>query len=381
MQPTNNSGYTLVELLVVMSIFAVVTTLISVSFNRIVSNSGQLLKSTETEIGGLIGLELLRIDLGFAGFGLPSQLGEGFTYTEAKSHLVDNRSETDAQGFNDAPSSPPRPVIVKNNKGYNDSDYLVLKGSALGLTKTARAWSYLNYGGTGTPASSGLVAGDRVVVVNSVVRGAVQVRDLVRNGSSFVVNYDSQEKLPGEFTPQNPEDRYLVYGLAPKAKDSDDKITFPFNRADYYVGPPSDPNSFSKICAPGTGLLYRGMVTQKGDFSSFPLLDCVADMQVVFLLDSKGTGDIDTTLDDLGTLSADAIRDQLKEVRVYILAQQGKKDPSYSFPDKEILVGEERYSSLGHTWKQDDLLAKFGADWIHYRWKLYTIVVQPKNLD
>jgi hypothetical protein len=68
-------------------------------------------------------------------------------------------------------------------------------------------------------------------------------------------------------------------------------------------------------------------------------------------------------------------------VRVYILAQQGKKDPSYSFPDKEILVGEERYSSLGHTWKQDDLLAKFGADWIHYRWKLYTIVVQPKNLD
>jgi prepilin-type N-terminal cleavage/methylation domain-containing protein len=381
MQRTLNAGYTLVELLVVMMIFAVVTTLISVSFNKIVTSSGQLIKSTETEIGGLIGLELLRIDLGFAGFGLPSQLPDGFTYDEAKSHLVNDNPDSDAQSFNDAPSSSPRPFVVRNNKGVNGSDYLVLKGSALGLTKTARAWSYLNYGGTGTPASSGLVAGDRVIVVNSVVRGGAQVRDLVRNGSSFVVNYDSQEKLPAEFTPQNREDRYLVYGLAPKATDSEDKITFPFNRADYYVGPPSDPARFSKICAPKTGLLYRGMVTQKGDFTSFPILDCVADMQVVFLLDSKGTGDMDTKLEELGALSADEIREQLKEVRVYILAQQGKKDPSYSYPEKEILVGEERYRSYLSAWDSQKLAATFGPDWRHYRWKVYTIVVQPKNLD
>lgn len=377
--PRCQAGYTLVELMVVLLIFSVVTTLISLSFNRVVANSGQLVKSTETEIGGLIGLELMRIDIGFAGYGLPSTLPTGFNYNEAtSSHTVNGDPDTNAVNFNDAPNQPPRPIITANNKGFNGSDYLVLKGSALGLTKTVRAWSYLNYSSTTIAPSSDLQQGDQVMVVNSGVKGGVSVRELVSNGSTFYTSFDHvQDKLPDTFRPRNREDRYLVYGLAQKG----DAVSFPFNRADYYVGPPSDPARFSKSCAPGTGLLYRGMVSQNGSFSSFPVLECVADLQVVFLLDSKGSGEIDTQTDDITPLNAEEIREQLREVRVYILAQQGKKDPGYSFPDQKILVGETRYSSYGHTWNESDLLSAFGADWRHYRWKVYTIVVQPKNLD
>jgi len=387
-----NQGYTLIELMVVIAIFAIVMTVISVSFNRILAGSGQVIKSTETEIGGLIGLELMRVDLGFAGFGLPWSLG-GATYGgESPSHLVDNNPDTDAAKFNDGSADgPPRALLTANNKGFNGSDYLVLKGTALGMNDTARAWSYMNYSSTGPVVKQAKSEvelapgnGDQVIVVNTALKGGVATRDLIINGTAgaafwVTFNTDNMAQLKA-FWPRSAQDRYLVYGIAPSTKPV---VSYPFNRADYYIGSSDNPSS---ICAPGTGVLYRGEVSQGGDFSPVPVLDCVADLQVIFLLDTNGDGQPDLHTDDISNLSAADIRAQVKEVHVYILAQQGKKDAGFSYPNSEIVVGDPHFRNLGSVWNttntnQYNLVTTFGSDWMHYHWKVYTIVAQPKNLQ
>jgi len=384
-----NQGYTLIELMVVIAIFGVVMTVISVSFNRILAGSGQVIKSTETEIGGLIGLELMRVDLGFAGFGLPWSLGGASYGGESQSHLVDNNPDTDAAKFNDGSADgPPRAFVTANNKGFNGSDYLVLKGTALGMSDTSRAWSYLNYSSAGPVVKKAKSEvelapgnGDQVIVVNSAQKAGVATRDLITNGSTFWVtfNNDSMAQLTA-FRPRSAQDRYLVYGISPSTKPV---VSYPFNRADYYIGSSDNPSS---ICAPGTGVLYRGEVSQGGHFSPVPVLDCVADLQVIFLLDTNGDGQVDLHTDDIGNLSVADIRAQVKEVHVYILAQQGKKDTGFSYPNPEIVVGDPRFRSLGSVWNTTNtnrynLVTTLGRYWMHYHWQVYTIVAQPKNLQ
>lgn len=386
------------ELVVVIFIFSMVMTLITVSFTKIVASSSQITKSAETDIGGLIGLELLRIDLCFAGFGLPWSLN-GATYSEAASHLVDGNPNTDAASFNDSPNSPPRAFAMANDKGLNGSDYLVLKGTALGMkTRSdgsgcpARSWSYLNYSSTGAvikPAKSEVELaygnGDRVIIIDSGVRGGVALRDLVTNGSTFSTSLNYP--LPDVFKPKSKQDSYLVYGISPAPDNTNDTITFPFNRVDYYLDAPGSP---ALRCAKGTGTLYRGQVNQSGTFGPpLPILECVADLQAVFLLDTSNDGSLVPT-NDISGYRSDELRDHVKEVRVYVLTQQGKKDPAYNYPvtdpSQVIVVGDQAKGtawnqSYAKIWSQSALVAAFGPDWLHYHWKVFGIVVQPKNLD
>jgi hypothetical protein len=153
----------------------------------------------------------------------------------------------------------------------------------------------------------------------------------------------------------------------------------PFNRADYFISNANVPLR----CAPGTGVLVKAVVSHDdGDFDSdedgtddfMPLLDCVADMQVIYRRDITGDGIIDNTTDDIYTipLTAQQIREQVKEVRVYILGHEGQRDPNYTYPNNSITVGE---FGLGNNFDLTGI-----ANYQNYRWKIYTIVVNPNNL-
>src|SRR5690242_6337839 len=109
---SGQEGHTLVELVVTMLIFSVVTALITVSFNRIVGSSSQLTKAAETDIAGMIGLELLRSDLESAGFGLPWSLPAGVQYHEtakdpSDTPMVSGYPGTLPSNFNDKPDDTP----------------------------------------------------------------------------------------------------------------------------------------------------------------------------------------------------------------------------------------------------------------------------------
>ena len=376
----HEEGYTLAELVVVILIFSVVMTLISISFNRIVAGSGQISRSVESDIGGLIGLELLRSDLESAGFGLPWTLS-GVTYQETtKGEMVSGYPGTSALSFNDDPPEAPKAYKSGNDVGFNGSDYLVLKGTPLAMSGTSRSWSYMNYTANGVvvkPSKSEveLIPGDheRTIVLKSSVRSGSAQRELVAVGSTtFTLVFD--EQLRPEFLPKRSEDQYLVYGVAPKAENSpNNTLVYPYNRADYYISRDDDT---SQSCAGHTGVLYKATMNhqpQHPTYTPIPILDCVADLQVVFMMETSSDG-ILVPENDISGYNAEDLRALLKEVRVYVMAQQGKRDPDYSYPagdPQRVLVVGDR------VWSKSDFVAN---GWLNYHWKVYTIVVQPKNL-
>lgn len=379
--PRDNRGYTLAELIIVMMIFSVVMALISLSFSSITNNSSVLVKGVETDIGGLIGLELLRSDLESAGFGLPWSLPENVTYQETTlGALVPAFPGTAASSYNDRPPDLPKAYDAGDNVGLNGSDYLVLKGTAVGMSRPSRCWGYLNYSSAGTiirRSKSGMELepnkGIRAIVLKSAADSGVVTRELVTaapGSTAFTLVYN--HTLPVGFMPKSRLDSYLVYGVAPEAKDADNRhvmLSFPYNRADYYISPAGG------SCAPNTGTLYKTTIDHSGGKTPYPLLDCVADLQVLFVLDDNGSV---TEFDEENTeekQDAAFVRKRLKEVRLYVMAQQGRRDPGYSFPmtdpGKVISLGQER------SWTRDEFLRN---GWEHYRWKVYSIVVQPRNL-
>jgi len=267
------------------------------------------------------------------------------------------------------------------NKG---SQYLVLKSTVAGVDQTAKKWTSKSYTDAGPlPATAwgqadrDLTSDERVIVIKTTFTNNLPRQQLIVKGGQFSTTF-------GQFTtmtlPHTPGDIFHVYGVAPAAGTA---LRMPFNRADYYLKRPAN---ISATCAPNTGILYKAVANHADGslFPEMPLLDCVADMQVVYGLDTTASGSVNDHLDTPpATIApyadqAETIRNVVKEVRIYILAQEGKKDLSLSFPNKIIRVGE----SFGGTVRGRDfnLEDRIGSGWQNYRWKVYTIVVRPKNL-
>ncbi|MBT0894965.1 type II secretion system GspH family protein [Geobacter hydrogenophilus] len=362
-------GFSLVELIVVMAIFIIVIMATSNAFNTLVTHSIQQTKIAESQTGGIVGLEMMRVDLEHAGYGLPWSFPSDITPTYTEPNL--------GASLTDAPSGVPRAVHTGDHQGPGGSDRLVIRSTVAGTDATAKKWTYA----TDTSlkkwnSAEDLQAGEKVIVVRSTNVDGVQGKQLVmKSATEFSTTYPP---TAAEFMPQAPTDLYLVYGV-----NQSTALARPFNRVDYYIATPLKAEQIPQRCAPNTYTLYKGVVnhdTTSAAVTAYPLLDCVADMQVIFGVDTNGDGEVDDHVNTVvgvggGPASAQEIRDQVKEVRVYVLAQEGKLDRSFTYPNQKVRVGDFA-SDLG----QEFDLSTIGADWQHYRWRLYTIVVNPKNL-
>ncbi len=351
------TGFTLMELIIVMAILGLVIAASSDTFVGMLRSYKQQGKIAETNIEGIIGLELMRQDIETAGFGLPWVIPAGMNYSEA------------AVGYNDSPSSPPRSIMSDKNyaAGLNNSDLLVIKAANITRNAPSQRWTYLQtsapqiklwYTASGTLAPENPVATDFVIVLSPGLAEADQ-RTLVKVGSTWNPVFSSISNFyPGT---SDAQPRY-VYGIGGAP------CLMPFNRADYYVSKTTV--DVPQRCAPNTGVLVKSIISQSDGSRSdhVPLLDCVADMKVIYHLDVLGNGNL-TTTDDISALSAEQIRKQVKEMRVYILAHQGQMDKGYIHPQSTIAVGE---SPFQHSFN-------IGTN-VNYRWKVYTIVVEPKNM-
>ncbi len=353
------AGFTIVELLLVMIIFVFVLAGTSELFVAMVRGYKQQSKIAQTNIEGIIGLEMLRRDIEGAGYGLPWQMS-GISYDEATS--------ADAT-LNDSTSNPPRAIVNGDGLGPDiaDADYLVIKAVNVAGNSTCTKWTDLKSSPPPTtswiPSTENLTPAERVVVISPGTPTAFNSRTLVASTT-----------FGGVLAFASPNETRIVYGVDPA------NLRMPFNRADYSIST-SVPRPGR--CAQGTGVLVKRVVKQSdGGFDSentFPLLDCVADMQVSFKLDRNGNGTLDNTTvlrDGAGAeLTAQQIRSQLKEVRVDILAHEGQMDTSYTYFSSTVLVGQS--ASLGRNF---DFVAQGIPNWQNYRWKVYTLILSPSNL-
>ncbi len=426
-------GFTLIELLISMAVFVVSLMLVSNFFTGQLMLFKQQAKTAESNIEGIVGLEALRQDIKGAGYGLlwsyPDP-GSGYTgsgYSEATS--------SPAIKYNDSGTSAPRAILSGNNGTnpdgtasgtLNNSDYIVIKAINVATSPTARKWTNLQcsdvsdpycstfssappgnprvwtYADGTTPTPDNLSSTDKVIVISTTVRNKITQRVLVTNGNIFSVTYgtDGANLQGAPWQPSNAATTSLVYGVDPAST-----LRVPFNRADYYI---SRTASTPQRCATnaagngGTGVLYKAVLNQStsgADFTQLPLLDCVADMQVVFGVDTDPNPDGVTNCytNDLAsvltTYDAANVRTRVREVRVYILVQEGQRDPSFNFTNfsgntcssgKCIRVGEPSSASMpgcsGTALFGDDFDLTNIANWQNYRWKVYTLIVTPDNL-
>jgi len=369
-------GFTLIELLVAVAIFVIV---IGIPYKMFISELKVTLQENSkarTEMESVPSVEVLRKDIEMAGYGLPWDLG-GLTYSETMTGNFPLYSENlKASLFNDAPNNPPRAIVGKKDNGENGFSYLVLKGTIFGLNKASVHWTYIDKNNNLNiwPVNdisnyNNIQSGDRVVILSADGR-----RKLTANGSNvyFQVtkNADPSDNNPLSYgLPYLKQSVYLIYGV------DTDNIRAPFNRIDYFL---YDSSQMPIDCAEGTHILERVIMNQSnGDVEArYPLLHCVADFQVGFGLDTNEDGVIDKWTQDLTSKTSEDIRKQLKQVRVYILLQSGKKDNSYKYPNNTIYVGDLALG-IGRSF---DLFSNI-KDYQHYRWKLIKLVVIPRNLE
>lgn len=394
-----DKGFTLVELIVVMAIFITVMVTASMSFETINKHFRQQSRISETLAEEIVGLEVLRSDLKQTGFGLPWTFQRAPATTLYKECQVSSDSVPASgfwvgsppggatswvRSFNDATGNPPRAIqsadTLFNTKDGVGSKYLVIKSMVVGggpQNTAARKWTNVAYANgvhsikTWDDADRDLESTDRVVVVKNSMNTTPATQQLmVTSTGSFSTTFNNYSTL---IQPHQDGDTYEVFGVA----SSDPAM--PFNRADYYV---RTPDAIPTDCAPHTGTLFKATLKHAdGTFAEMPLLDCVADMQIVYGRDTSASGSINdhTTA---APSTPDLLRAELKEIRVYILAHQGRKDPGYTYPSRYVTVGESFGGSVkGRVFDLQDLISGGGDSWKRYRWKVHTIVVRPKNLS
>lgn len=355
-----NAAFTLVELMIAM---AIVMLVLYAAINFFIVSVGQYkvqTKITETNVEGLLGLELFRQDLESLGYGLPwNNLG---TYAEKTGN---------GSTLNDGNGIAPRAVLSIDNAAFtvNKSDYLVIKSIRVGMSGAAGKWTTLTQAGnkrTWTPSTENLGNNDYVIVL-AVGSTDADRRSLVTSGTFY-----TQFSNTDAFVPVDPYSANIVYGI-------DNVIPArPFNRAEYYI----DNAAVPKHCAPNTGVLVKAVVDADGNTPMLlPLLDCVADMKVIYGYKNNPDDNNMIWIPDLAasfplssTAAAD-IRSKLVEVHVHILAQEGQRDDSYTpislqtLPSGKIFVGSQ---GVGRDFDV--------SGYRNYRWKQYSIVVKPKNL-
>jgi len=345
----------------------------------------------ETNIEGVVGLELLRVDIGHAGYGLPWNIN-GAAFIEA----IDDASTAHNDALFNDNNNPPRAIVSGDGVGIANSDVIVIKAINVAMNDTAQRWSYITSGSDPKPwGTDDLVGGiDRVVVINPKA-SETSLRELVVSGGAFSTTYSSPFNL--NFSPPGALETYIIYGVDTTA------LRMPFNRTDYSVSTTTVPLR----CATGTGVLEKATINHAtGGFNIPPMqiLDCVADMQVAFGVDTTNPtdGTVDCYTNDLASgvlpaVDAENVRERVKEVRVYILAHEGQFDNFFNFNIAALnaavnppigcgtcfRVGEGNPSNctgLEPILGQDFDLSAI-TDWQNFRWKVYTLVVRSENLE
>lgn len=363
-------GFSLLEILIAIVIMGIIMAMNSQLLQELIRGQRQQTVIVTNQFETSLGLEMLRNDVSNAGFGLADEFKNApGTYTEATSDP--------AQQFNNAPNVP---VALQHNNNVGsftnymaNSDYLVIRSPAVGTGGAAGKWTNIT-GATvhvWNDVSLDMVNGQDYMIVikpRSALGGRSQL--IVSSGGAYSLQYVTSALDPTFQPSSGTGERYLAFGIG------DVTPVRPFNRADYYVKQLS-PLSPNPNCAPNTGSLVKYVLPHgAADGGEMPLVECVANMQVVFRLDTNLDGVPDQTVNNISGFDALSIKEQIKEVQIYILAHEGLLDRRFTYQGPNpIIVGPD--AVLGTSVSLG--AATFGADWSHYRWKVYTLIVKPKS--
>ena len=337
---SSESGLSLVELLAAFCIFSVVMIAALSAYTSLSRRSATEYRLAESGVETEIAKNIIERDIMMAGYGL-------------------------ADDYGDLPLSPLPVEAEEDNTGVT----LLLRGTAMGiLSRSAQGWSYI---GDTSPltfqqwadARENISSGDRVIYVDPTSR------EILTADSRAVFKYPQMPSSAGMGT--------LVYGL------HSDNAALPYYSVEYSLGgtPPA-------VCAPGTLNLLRAESKDNDPpvpANRKPIMNCVVDFQVALGLDTDGDGLIDLWdpaqrgVFESGKYDIKTLRKRIKQVRVYILVQNGNFDPdfTYSNPDDEAAPDTV---CVGDPWLETGRHVQLTPEQRKYRWRVVSISVTPRNL-
>lgn len=431
------SGFSIIEYMVSMVILLAVFAIVFQVFIPIARSAKGESNNIQTQIEGILGLELLRRDVVHAGVGLPWVIPAGTAYTETT--VVPENAYNDGLGAG-VDGLPPRAIIPVNGDsgttppvGVVNSDYLVTKSTTVAdiiqpggagtpyiNNPTVDRWTTLYQGGqvrVWGSAERDLIDTDQVIVVQPTSTSGNFLLGVDGTGA-FTTPFGTAGANLTTFAPTAANQIYYVFGINGDSA-TDGVVNMPFNRADYYISLANVPSR----CAANTGVLVKKVLNQDGTFADpLPLLDCVADFQIAVGVDNLVnnisqrnclTNPTDAHMSSASLFpttqppNAAQVRAAFREVRLYVLAQEGAQDLSYNFTTfipasdpiappstTSVRVGEANTSdcdpggtSSCNCTGSDTLLGEdfdFSASGItnyqQYRWRVYRLVIKPEGL-
>ena len=348
-------GLTLIEIMVVLAIFSIVMAALYSGYSVQTKMGIREYRLARSEMEYQIAKTLMERDLTMAGYG-----------------IADDYSAI-TPSFN--------PSVVAATDGNPDT--LTLVGTALGReSRASQAWSYVLPGSAVTTtagyhqwndARENLKTSDLIVYMDPNTKKLLALSATTNGmtGKSWLFPYPAgtgSNPVPDAIT-----DGDIVMGLLGGGLDAD----FPYYVVSYSLGGTPPPT-----CAPGALNLMRleNRRNPPNDASPQPLLNCVLDFQVALGLDTNEDGLIDCW-DNGGVTAAgytnDVLRTRLKEIKAYVLIQQGNQDVNNIGPPT-IRVGDSSLTSCAGTGV--GRAVTLTAQQKQYPWTVISLSVTPRNI-
>ncbi|SHO45723.1 prepilin-type N-terminal cleavage/methylation domain-containing protein [Desulfopila aestuarii] len=263
----NNKGFTLIELLISVVILGVISSLTYPAFVKLLNGSKVETSSSEAMLDKMNTLELIRLDLEHANYGIATDdATPPLTWTAATKTLAINST-------------------INNTN------------------QASIGWLLYNCGSAIASLSTSLVLDSREDSTNT----CVSLLDIDRK---FAILTRTTQTCPDKG----------VYTAFPVSNSSDPTCSAErYTTVSYTL---STGNTLS-TCAQGTRNLLRAVGGAAGE----PVLNCVADYDVRFELDINGDGTVDS-VQSTPPGTTPQILSQVKNIELYVLMQASKKDPN-----------------------------------------------------
>ena len=339
----NKKGFSILELLITIVITAILFSALYYTYINLFKKSKTQIYAQETEIEKNIGLELLRLDVEHAGFG-----------------ILDIEECPSVRWGDKFPS----PVDCDDDLSFSNN-VLVIRSMINNTNTKEIGWVYVDCTSGSWPSSAPNIIDERVDKTNNNLiffdatsgyfAGTGTFGSCIGNNIYLAYPYDDITNMLNCKTQQYCH--RIVYKLASSSTDS--------------------------ICHPNTKNLIRGIDGTASSGGS-PVLSCIGGFQVLFDIDLDNDGVSDLEYQDYnqldlnadGEVSADEVMKGLKRIHIYLLMQVGKKDPGYRFPKSKLSIAENTGRVI-----EFDLPSTIGSDYINYKWRLVKISVNPMNLQ
>lgn len=301
----NRKGFTLVEMLVAVMIMGIICALTYPAFLKLLTGSKGETSSNQAHLDKVTSLELIRLDLEHASFGI----------------AIDD-------------ATPPLTWAA---------NALTIHSTIDNTNRASIGWLMYNCSAAGVPLSTSLVTNtdNREDSTNT----CITLLDADRKFSGLT---ETTQNCPGKG----------IYTAFPVSNSTDPTCSSEtYTSVSYSL---SATNTLSS-CAQGTRNLLRAV----GGGAGAPILNCVADFDVRFELDTNGDGTVDTAQNSPPATTTQ-ILNQVKNIEMFVLMQAGNKDENLN--SNETLNLDVTLSKASVT-----------EDPSKYRWKVVRISGKPMS--